>query len=71
VLIVRIHNDGTGDKRIANYDWDVSITASPTELVALQRGRIEGHDRTQDWSVLVGKVVAARYPERQSAVSEE
>ena len=59
MLIVRIRNDGTGDVRIANYDYEVCVTTGPRTLKVIASGRIEKHDRTQDWRALVRKTLRA------------
>ena len=53
MLVVQIQNDGTGDQDVGHYDYVVSITASPTSLVPLARGRIEGHKRADGWRTLL------------------
>lgn len=56
MLIVRIHNDGTGTPETANYDIDVSVTLTPTELKSLARFRIENWERGRGWAALVHEV---------------
>lgn len=52
MLIIRIHNDGTGDTATGNYDYSVSVN---TRIIA--EGRIEGHCRADGWKTLVQKLV--------------
>jgi hypothetical protein len=67
MLVVQIHNDGTGTELHSNYDWSVSITVRDGNddvfLRKLASGRIEDHDRRQDWRKLVRKVV---HPSRRT-----
>lgn len=60
MLILRIHNDGTGTPKTASYNWDVCVTTSPTSLQVIARGRVEKHDRAKGWRALVRKVAASR-----------
>lgn len=57
MLIVRIHNDGTGPPEASNYDWSVEVTITPTRVKTIASGRVEGHDRRQDWRALVAKIL--------------
>jgi hypothetical protein len=51
MLIVLIHNDGTGTEEKGNYNWEVRINE---RLLAF--GRIEDHDRLKSWSALLKRV---------------
>lgn len=42
------HNDGTGDMRTGNYDYQIKIN----ERVIAQ-GHIQGHDRKEGWTRLI------------------
>lgn len=48
MLIVLIHNDGTGTQHSANYDVEVRINEHQ-----LWRGRVLGHDRDEGWPNLL------------------
>ena len=48
MLIVTLHNDGTGTRDIGNYNVEVHINQT-----LLWDGRIEGHDRKEGWQKLV------------------
>ncbi len=48
MLIIAFHNDGTGNNRIANYDYTVYVNTS-----IIDSGRIEKHDRTCGWEGLL------------------
>ena len=65
MLIVRLRNDGTGVRGCGNYDVEVLVTTSPTELETVWRGRVEGHDRAAGWPELLRLVaLAGGAPER-------
>ena len=57
MLVIKIHNDGTGDRHDANYDCEVLVTVSPTQLKTIARGRVEGFRRADGWRQLVKRVV--------------
>ena len=48
MLMVAIHNDGTGTNESANYDVDVYINEH-----LLTRLRVEGHNREDGWAELL------------------
>lgn len=52
MLIIRIHNDGTGDVKIGNYDYEVLINHD-----VIARGRVEGYHRGDGWQELVKLMV--------------
>ena len=52
MLIITFHNDGTGTEDAANYDVEVRITLTETQLATIARGRIEGHKRSDGWARL-------------------
>jgi hypothetical protein len=51
MLIVLVHNDGTGTEERANYDYEVRINDE-----VIERGRIQGHDRKDSWQVLIREI---------------
>lgn len=57
MLIVTMHNDGTGDEEIGNYDCEVLITLTPTKLLKIAHARVNGHDRRKGWRFLVRQVL--------------
>jgi len=57
VLIIQIHNDGTGTVEIGNYDVEVLITKSPTKLITVAAGRVQGHIRSKGWKQLLKQIV--------------
>jgi len=64
MLIIRIHNDGTGDRGIGNYNCEVLITRSPTELDLIASANIVGHLRDDGWKVLVYRLLLEAQPTR-------
>ena len=52
MLIITLHNDGTGDVRTGNYDYVVRVNDN-----VLERGHIEGHMRGQGWQQLVSMLL--------------
>ena len=48
MLALLVHNDGTGDTDIANYDVRVLVNQN-----TLAQGRVEGHKRANGWRVLL------------------
>lgn len=56
MLIVRIHNDGTAGPGQGNYDVEVLVTRSSTELMQIASGRVEGHERALGWRALLHDV---------------
>lgn len=52
MLLLLIHNDGTGKDGLANYDIEVRINA-----VIISTLRVEGHKRSDGWVKLVKKIV--------------
>lgn len=51
MLIVLIHNDGTGTQNHANYDVEVRVNEH-----TLWRGRVIDHDRENGWPELLKTV---------------
>jgi hypothetical protein len=51
MLIVYIHNDGTGDKDTGNYDYKVQINHT-----VIHEGRVEGFPRGQGAGKLIAEV---------------
>ena len=48
MLIITLHNDGTGDTKTGNYNYEVFIN---TRRIA--KGRVEDHDRRLGWDGLL------------------
>ena len=48
MLIITLHNDGTGDTKTGNYDYEVFIN---TRRIA--KGRVENYERELGWHGLV------------------
>ena len=53
VLIITIHNDGTGTEEVGNYDYKVIINDK-----VIKEGKIEGHYREDGWRDLVMQVAS-------------
>jgi hypothetical protein len=51
MLIVYIHNDGTGTDKVGNYDYTVQINHQ-----VLHQGRVEGHLRGYGAAALIEDV---------------
>ncbi len=56
MLIVLVHNDGTGTEEIANYDYEVRINHE-----VIERGQVQDHHRKDGWRTLIGAIVD-KYP---------
>lgn len=56
MLLIKIVNDGTGDVRIGNYNYEVLVNE---EVIA--KGRIEAHDRSERWPSLLRKLLQNAY----------
>ncbi len=65
MLIVLVHNDGTGTKEIANYDYEVRINHG-----VIERGRVQGHNRKDGWRALI-REIADRHPESMIDTHQE
>ena len=48
MLLVKIHNDGTGSKAVGHYDVEVLVNKK-----TLWTGRIENHLRLDGWKTLL------------------
>lgn len=48
MLIIRLHNDGTGSDESANYNAEVRVN-----LDTIWLGRVEGHNRADGWPTLL------------------
>ena len=48
MLIIKIHNDGTGDTTIGNYDYTVYINEEK-----ISKGKIESYNRISGWQGLI------------------
>jgi exopolyphosphatase/pppGpp-phosphohydrolase len=51
MLLVMVHNDGTGTKEIANYDYEVRINHD-----VIAHGRIADHNRGDGWRALLREI---------------
>jgi len=51
MLILKIHNDSTGDKLIGNYNYSVFVNYDK-----IAEGRIENHNRLNGWEGLIQKL---------------
>lgn len=52
MLTINIHNDGSGTEDSANYDFTVLVNSRE-----INRGRVIGHNRTDDWKALVMRLL--------------
>ena len=57
MLIVLVHNNGTGTQETANYDYEVRINHE-----VIEHGRILDHNRNDGWRALI-REIADRHPE--------
>ena len=48
MLTIKICNDGTGNKEIGNYKYEVQVNYK-----TIEEGTIEGHKRKEGWRKLV------------------
>ena len=48
MLIIQIHNDGTGNGVLANYDYSVYVNRDK-----IAEGRVENHNRLLGWEGLI------------------
>ena len=53
MLIIKIHNDGTGSKKSANYNYTVH-----RNNYRITHGRIEGHNQSDGWEELVARLLS-------------
>lgn len=58
MLIIKIHNDGSGNNDSANYDYTVFVNK---KIIA--EGRIERHNRNDGWKKLVARLAEERTTE--------
>jgi hypothetical protein len=69
MLILLIHNDGTGTGEIANYDYEVRINHD-----VIAHGHILDHNRKDGWQALI-REIADRHqdppPDQQDSSSEK
>ena len=54
MLIITLHNDGTGTEDSANYNCGVRINRT-----IIAAARVEGHKRSDGWRVLVKRLLDA------------
>ena len=52
MLLIKIVNDGSGNRLLGNYDYEVFINERQ-----IANGRIEEHHRLNGWEELVGLLV--------------
>lgn len=52
MLVIFVHNDGTADEGMGNYDYKICINDR-----CIEEGRIENHIRKDGWRELVFKLV--------------
>ena len=57
MLLVTVHNDGTGTEDSANYDVKVLVTVTPKQLKVIGLARVEGHRRGDGWKALLRRVI--------------
>ena len=60
MLLIKVHNDGTGNSMIGNYDVEVYINEK-----RIYNCRLEGHDRSSGWQDLLVKLVAKSIQEKR------
>jgi hypothetical protein len=53
MLIITLHNDGTGDLHYGNYDYEVFVNQKK-----ISSGRVENHNRKIGWEALVKDLAA-------------
>ncbi len=51
MLIVLVHNDGTGTVERANYDYEIRVNDE-----VIERGHIQGHHRKDGWQALIREI---------------
>jgi hypothetical protein len=51
MLLILVHNDGTGSEETGNYDYEVRINNE-----VIERGRIQGHNRKDGWRALIKEI---------------
>lgn len=56
MLIVKVHNDGSGTSLSANYDVEVAMN-----LRTIWRGRVKGHNRHHGWPALLEEIADAAW----------
>ena len=52
MLIIKVHNDGTGSNESANYDYGVYVNYR-----RIANGRIKGHNRDDGWEKLIARLL--------------
>lgn len=57
MLIIKIHNDSSGTKEVANYNIEVLVTTSPTTLRTIDKIRVENHTREEGYKELLRKII--------------
>jgi hypothetical protein len=56
MLIVLIHNDGTGTNESANYDFEVLVNKN-----SIARGKVAGHNRNHGWKALLLQIATSSF----------
>ena len=57
MLLIKIVNDGSGDSKTGNYDYEVFVNK---ELIA--SGKVENHNREEGWRKLVRMLADQKEP---------
>lgn len=70
MLLVMIHNDGSGKEGYANYNCAVRITTAPDVLATLWEGRVEGHRRSEGFESLINKVNSKIQKDKKARVKK-
>ncbi len=66
MLIVLIHNDGTGTEEIANYDYEVRINHE-----VIERGCINDHHRKDGWRPLIREIADHQpFPKKSHTIDQ-
>ena len=57
MLVITIHNDGTGTDEASNYNCKIMVTPTVATLRTIAESRVEGHRRADGWERLVTRMV--------------
>lgn len=60
MLIILVHNDGTGTDKKANYTYEVRIND-----IVIERGKIKDHNRKDGWRVLLGELLLKKKKKKE------
>lgn len=55
MLMIFIHNDGTGPENHSNYEYEVRVNDE-----TIERGTLKDHDRADGWRALVSQLIEAK-----------